>query len=391
MDTDPLLHTTVDDFTFREVLGRGSFATVYKAEAGGGLLAVKTLCKQGMSQPQLKLQLQESSLLATLDHPHIIRLERTVHTQDHIHLVMPYCPSDLFDAIMQDQGFSSSTSKRLFSQLCSAVAACHANGIFHRDLKPENVLINKDGVLLADFGLATTHMLSTDFGCGSVRYMAPECWAGVRSTSGALPYSCAANDVWALGIILINMLTGKNPWVEPSRKDKHFRIHMLNPTKQPSARDSFNTQFGFSDEMCALLRRVFHPDPFKRPSAIVMGQAIAGMTFFQKSFVPAVPKALPLLAEKQPSVSDLMFALDGHDSPQKRESPQTKSKQPRNAPPPGVNTAFTRGHLKEAFFSSSPRTPRAHELGNSPATTPSRTATFLSALSSVFFEPSKLF
>ncbi|KAI8926008.1 kinase-like domain-containing protein, partial [Entophlyctis helioformis] len=255
MSVDPLnpraqLGSLIDGGRIRlvSILGEGSFAVVFlgRDTASNASYAVKCLYKMGLSKDQLALQLREADMLASLaHHPHVVRLHKTLQTPDFVFLVLERCQTDLFDAIMRCEGFSEPAARRLFAQLVDAVAAAHAAHIFHRDLKPENVLIAHPGdafvesalaVKLTDFGLATSDALSTEFGCGSVRYMAPECLAsnaaGRSTTSGAAasmpgalrpaPYSPAANDVWSLGVILINLLTGKNPWVEPSPKDKHF-------------------------------------------------------------------------------------------------------------------------------------------------------------------------
>ena len=177
--------------------------------------------------------------------------------------MLEYCEADLFDTIMKGV-LEEKKALLFFSQLVSAIAACHETGIYHRDLKPENALLSKGKnpeMRLTDFGLATTDPVSTEFGCGSVRYMAPE---NLGEKTDKAPYLSAANDVWSLAIILINMLTGKNPWVEPSNKDKHFRSHILSTNRTI---DSFRAQFQFSDGFCQVLRMVFCSSPHNRPTA----------------------------------------------------------------------------------------------------------------------------
>ena len=251
-----------------KVLGEGSFAVVFLAQdllQPDLKVAVKCLYKCGLSKSQLLLQREELVILQRVGaHPSITTLLDYVDTADHLYMILEYCEIDLFDCIMKDV-FQETKALSLFAQLVSAVATCHEVGIYHRDLKPENVLITNEAnpeIRLSDFGLSTTDRLSTEFGCGSVRYMAPECLSSKGNEK--TPYLSAANDVWSLAIILINMLTGKNPWVEPSEKDKHFRTHLLSP---PQSIDTFRTQFKFSDGFCQVLRMVFGSSPEKRPSA----------------------------------------------------------------------------------------------------------------------------
>ena len=320
----------LDKYRLDSVLGEGSFAVVFGASAlsssasalssstkcyGRSKVAVKCLYKTGLSRSQLLLQREEVLLLKRVaSHPNITSLLDICETKHHLYLVLEYCDLDLFDGIIKSP-FAETKALDLFEELVSAVASCHEVGVYHRDLKPENILLTSKEdphVRLTDFGLATTDSLSTEFGCGSVRYMSPECMSSSSSSSSSYtanfsatttpvnspfasptssitssttnnknnnthlqkqkksaankgtPYLSAANDVWSLAIILINMLTGKNPWVEPSVKDKHFRTHLIN---QQASVDSFQSQFNFSHGFCQVLRLVFSSSPQDRPSA----------------------------------------------------------------------------------------------------------------------------
>lgn len=125
-----------------------------------------------------------------------------------------------------------------------------------------------------------------------------------------LPYSSAANDVWSLGIIFINMLTGKNPWVEPSKKDKHFTVHLL--SNRPGRVDSFQSQFNFSHELCFILRRVFDLDPFARPSAAQLFHMIEALPYFflQKDHGPS---SIPLTPVSLKTSVPSAFKKQSHD------------------------------------------------------------------------------
>jgi serine/threonine protein kinase len=289
--------TLNNKFKLLSILGEGSFAVVFFGEHlyNGNHVAIKCLYKTGLSDNQLLIQKEEVDILSKLtEHDFIISLLETIETEDHLYMVMEYCETDLFDGITNGGLLEYSETFRLFSELVEAVAICHENGIYHRDLKPENVLLNNKinpSIRLADFGLSTKDDLSTDFGCGSVSYMSPECHNA--NTTIPLPYLSSANDVWSLGIILINFLTGKNPWSKPSSTDKHFRSHML--TKHSV--DSFRTQFNFSDSVCQILRMVFHLDPMRRPTARQFLHLFQQLTCFfytdDSSSIQKVPKLVP--------------------------------------------------------------------------------------------------
>lgn len=275
-----------DRYRLDAILGEGSFAVVFKASSlnfstsntaiVSNQVAVKCLYKTGLTQSQIALQKEEVKIMEKVsNHPNITSLLDTFETKDHLYLVMELCDTDLFDAILNTDFHLN--AMELFEQLCNAVAYCHDRSVFHRDLKPENVLLTAKGnIRLADFGLATVDALSCDFGCGSVRYMSAECMAGHEDTSP--PYSTAANDVWSLAIILINMLTGKNPWIEPCSKDKHFKSHITAKSSLNSI-DTFRSQFGFSDGLCQVLRLVFQSEPSTRPSVRQFLKAIQKVPF----------------------------------------------------------------------------------------------------------------
>jgi serine/threonine protein kinase len=271
----------VSKYQIQSILGEGSFAVVFLAvDSERNKVAIKCLYKQGLSHNQIAIQREEVEILKQLrGHRNVTQLLETVETKDHYYMVLEYCEIDLFDYIMKNK-LSQQRALELFEQLCMGIQYCHDKGIYHRDIKPENVLLTsfRDPVVkITDFGLSTRDQLSTEFGCGSVRYMSPECMKPERNSK--TPYLSAANDVWSLGIILINLLTSKNPWVEPSGKDKHFKTHLLSKYHR-SGQDSFQHQFGFSESLCLVLRRVFDLNPQHRPSPMqfywMVKQALEG-------------------------------------------------------------------------------------------------------------------
>ena len=77
------------------------------------------------------------------------------------------------------------------------------------------------------FSYNIINIRSTEFGCGTIRYMAPECFE--KNTKNQAAYSSSACDVWALGITFINILTGSNPWAEATSSDHHYRCFLENP------------------------------------------------------------------------------------------------------------------------------------------------------------------
>ncbi|KAI8326007.1 kinase-like protein, partial [Martensiomyces pterosporus] len=237
---------SIDDgnLQFIKLVGVGTYGQVYHTvdRRTGESYAVKVLPRKHdtTGQPHssdepfvdARLLCREVALYARIPpHSNIIRLERMLHTHDQLFMVMEHCPGgDLYENISSNPYFhlpgNDALIRRLFLQLVSAIEHCHANGVYHRDIKPENVLVTRDGlnVKIIDFGLSTNQPWCSEIGCGSAYYMSPECQGGVNGDVDQ--YAAAPNDVWALGIILINLATGRNPWNRAHVSDPLFRRYL---------------------------------------------------------------------------------------------------------------------------------------------------------------------
>lgn len=171
----------IDNLEIVDILGEGAYGKVYLAKQvdTGRLYAVKSLRQASLDSRQRAFQRTEIGLHARLSgHPHIIGLERVIREPEWTHMVLEYGPEgDLFTAITERDLYVGHHEliRHVFLQLLDAVSYCHSNGVYHRDLKPENVLVFDQGrtVKLADFGLASTDPISTDYGCGSTFYFSP--------------------------------------------------------------------------------------------------------------------------------------------------------------------------------------------------------------------------
>ncbi|KAJ5561352.1 hypothetical protein N7461_000113 [Penicillium sp. DV-2018c] len=283
------------------VLGVGAYGVVYTAQDihTHEVFAVKVLNKNGLDPRQLKFQQREIRLhhLASR-HPNVVSLNRIMDSVDCTYVVMEYCPEgDLFSNITDKGNFVGNEflAKSVFLQILDAVQYCHSLGIYHRDLKPENVLVTNGGmtVKLADFGLATTDYYTTDFGCGSTFYMSPEC-----HQSNPRPLSCymsAANDVWSLGVIFVNLTCGRNPWKRASVEDPTFQAYLKDPF-------FLQTILPLSTEMVGILSRVFEIDPSKRISIPELRQLILDCPRFTENpmvSAPWVPEPVSYIPQPQ--------------------------------------------------------------------------------------------
>lgn len=163
------------------ILGIGAYGVVYTAVdiLTNEPYAVKALTKAGLDPRQARFQKREIQLhhLAS-QHPNVVSLVRIFDSLDCTYVVIEFCPEgDLFSNITEHGRYvgDDRLAKHAFLQILDAVQFCHSIGIYHRDLKPENILVTNHGqtVKLADFGLATTDRITSDFGCGSTFYMSP--------------------------------------------------------------------------------------------------------------------------------------------------------------------------------------------------------------------------
>ncbi|KAF9398027.1 hypothetical protein BGX21_008243, partial [Mortierella sp. AD011] len=164
---------------FQEMLGVGAYGSVYRAldTQSGEKRAVKCLSSSGLNSQQRAFQFNEVELHAMVSsHPNIATLHRVIEEDDCLYMVLDCGDGgDLFYAITERGGFvgNDAAIKTTFGQIVDAVLHCHSRGIFHRDLKPENIILFPDSIKLVDFGLATSQLISTDFGCGSTFYLSP--------------------------------------------------------------------------------------------------------------------------------------------------------------------------------------------------------------------------
>ncbi|WWD21882.1 hypothetical protein CI109_106370 [Kwoniella shandongensis] len=219
------------------VIGTGAYGVVYLAidhKYGQPVYrAVKCLRRHGLDTRQRHFQRREIALhrLASA-HPSIISMDRILEEGDFIYVVMEYGEEgDLFAMITDRQRYVGDDEliRDVFLQLLDGVAWLHSLGISHRDIKPENIVCSQDGtrVRICDFGLATSEQESSEFGCGSTFYIAPECLGDwfPENTS----YPTRSGDIWSLGVILVNLCCGRNPWRIASPSDESFNSFLADP------------------------------------------------------------------------------------------------------------------------------------------------------------------
>lgn len=202
---------SIGPYKFIGHLGEGKFAKVELAihRPTHEKVAVKVLPRMG----QDAVLAHEARALLQLSHPNIVYLFQVIETLEYIYLVMEHARFGTLAAAIERRGrYEEEEARPLFLQLASAVSHMHDVGIVHRDLKAENVLLAGPQLLkIADFGFSafTSDLASLGLSCGSPTYAAPELFAETVCNGEKA-------DVWALGVLLVLMLSGKLPFMADS-------------------------------------------------------------------------------------------------------------------------------------------------------------------------------
>ena len=203
-----------------EELGRGGMGVVYKARQVDldRIVALKVM-HRGLNSPQARGRFRrEAKALAKLRHPNIVRLLSVGQVEDRHYLTMDCIEGRPFSALIPQAQTPEDRDRlvRIVATVARAVHHAHTKGIIHRDLKPPNILVNADGVpFITDFGIAKelgdaeTITLSSS-AAGTAAYMPPEQAQGRREDIGP------GSDVYALGAVLYEVLTGRPPFQGPT-------------------------------------------------------------------------------------------------------------------------------------------------------------------------------
>jgi eukaryotic-like serine/threonine-protein kinase len=224
---------TLGPYRIIERIGRGGMATVYKAyhAAMDRHVAVKILPEEYADDPGFRARFaREAKTVANLRHPHILPIFDYGEERNINYLVMPYIPTGTLKTYLAQEGqLPFDEAARIFIRLAEALDYAHQQGVIHRDIKPDNVLFDEGGnALLTDFGL--TRMVEggislTGTGViGTPAYMSPEQGQGMRLDH--------RSDIYSLGIILYEMMTGNVPFSADTPVAVIFK-HVSDPLPLP--------------------------------------------------------------------------------------------------------------------------------------------------------------
>ncbi len=243
-------------YALKRLLGQGGMARVYLARDVrlGRDVAVKVLDANLASHSGFRERfVHEARVAAALDHPNIVPIY-DVGEDPLLYLVMPYVSGGSIQQIIHRAPFPASEVVNYTAQVADALGYAHRHGVIHRDVKPANMLIHADSrVMLSDFGLAKVWAGATSSipkhrpDAGTPEYMAPEQVQGQSNTR---------TDLYALGIVLYVLLTGRLPFTGPSEE----AVMAAQVSQMPIPPRALNPHLSPALEAVVLRALAKHPD-----------------------------------------------------------------------------------------------------------------------------------
>lgn len=269
MDEDASSAPIAGRYRHLREIGRGGMSVVYQARdtQTDRTVALKLLMLPSALSPDQQAALvgrfaREAQAVSHLSHPNIVAITEVGTWQGTHFLAMEHLEGETLRARLDRGPLPPAQAQGVVVQIASALDAIHAAGIVHRDVKPANIMLLPGGVAkLLDFGIARhsddTTITGTGTIVGSPAYMAPEQVLGQRGT--------AACDVWALGVLLYEMLAGRAPFTGDTIPSVLYQVTHAAPPPVP----------GLPGPLGKVLRRALAKDPARRyPDADALAQAL---------------------------------------------------------------------------------------------------------------------
>src|SRR5688572_6464878 len=242
MDRLSQLTTALSDrYRIERELGQGGMATVYLAHdlRHEREVAIKVLHPELAAALGGERFLSEIKTTARLQHPHILPLLDSGEADGLLYYVMPYVRGETLRARLERENqLPIAEAVRIAREVADALGAAHAVGVIHRDIKPENILLQVGHALVADFGIALAvqhaggqRMTQTGLSLGTPQYMSPEQAMGERHID-------ARSDIYALGTVLYEMLTGDPPFTGSTIQSIVAKVMTEKPVPPSAVRDT---------------------------------------------------------------------------------------------------------------------------------------------------------
>ena len=297
----------IGDWVVEEPLGEGGMGAVYRVHSAltarlqAALKVLKTT-----SEPEARARfVREAESLSTLSHPAIVRVMSFGEdpARGLPYLAMELVHGETLKTRLQRGPLTPAEAVTAFAPLASALEYAHASGIFHRDIKPANVVLCRDGsVKLVDFGIATSDgvdTLTTGGHLGTLPYLPPEVFRGE-------PASGQAIDVYGVGLMLYEALTGARPYAVPPGLTPAGIAAAIG--KKKLEQQSFDVGDAFPEALRSAVLQATHPLPALRPSMPVLREAIDSLRATvsdrrgrkkQKAHAPVAPPPRQIVAKAE--------------------------------------------------------------------------------------------
>ena len=286
--SDRLTEAVADRYRIERELGAGGMATVYLAQdlKHDRKVAIKVLRPELAAVIGAERFLSEIKTTAALQHPHILPLHDSGAADSFLFYVMPFVEGEsLRDRLNREKQLPIADAVRIATEVAGALDYAHRHGVVHRDIKPENILLHDGRALVADFGIALaaskaggSRMTETGMSLGTPHYMSPEQAMGEREIT-------PRSDVYALGCVLYEMLTGDPPFTGSTAQAVVARVLTEEPRSITSQRHTVPAQVE------AAVRRALEKLPADRfQSAAEFATALADPSYTSRTTVSsAVP------------------------------------------------------------------------------------------------------
>ncbi|XP_053392884.1 cyclin-dependent kinase-like 2 isoform X17 [Mercenaria mercenaria] len=332
------------------LVGEGSYGMVLKCrhKDTGQLVAIKKFLESEDDKMVKKIALREVRMLKQLRHDNLVNLLEVFRRKKRLYLVFEFVDHTVLDELEKcPNGLDETTCRKILWQVLKGIEFCHANHIIHRDIKPENILVSKNGVVkLCDFGFARTLAqpgeIYTDY-VATRWYRAPELLVGDTKYGKAV-------DIWAVGCLLVEMLTGEPLFPGDSDIDqlyhivkvfgnltaRHKEVFMRNPLfvgmRLPEVREVTPIEKKFtrmSNFSLALIKDCLKLDPDDRPTC---SQLLKHEFFTRDGFAQKFAHDLKARLTKEQEKNALLNSIVHDDDKEGADSNKTTTKKKKKLP-----------------------------------------------------------
>jgi serine/threonine protein kinase len=294
-------------YQLAEVLGAGGYGEVYVGKpASGRAVAVKVLdAARVRDEDAVERFRREAETARKLEHPNIVRVMDVGASRGRHYLVMELVRGGSLQKLLRREGADPARVLAVLADAARALAFAHERGVVHRDVKPANILLTRAGkAKVADFGVARAidHSSMTTDGkvIGTASYMSPEQARGERATSAA--------DVYAMGVILYEAITGRLPFESHSQLGFLYQHAEVEPSR-PEVRPPYPPALG------ELALGCLAKDPAARPTMAQLADRLAGAALMRprrvRRYVIAAAAAVVLLVALAIAMPGVLASLTG--------------------------------------------------------------------------------